>query len=67
MWKHSENPLNDPNFDFQAWKNKHMRSTDGIAAKWVKDVEAMYGENGKVKFVCAGHWLVTHTQAKCRY
>ncbi|RJE19137.1 Dienelactone hydrolase family [Aspergillus sclerotialis] len=55
IWKHTENPLNDPNFDFQGWKNKHMSSTDGIAAKWVKDVEAAYGENGKVKFVCAGH------------
>lgn len=36
-----------------------MSSTDSIAAKWVKDVEAAYSENGKVRFVCAGHWLVT--------
>ncbi|GLA54140.1 hypothetical protein AnigIFM63604_011670 [Aspergillus niger] len=55
IWKHSQNPLNDPTFDFQSWKNKHMDSTDRIAAKWVKDVEAEYGRNGEVKFVCAGH------------
>ncbi|GKZ16494.1 hypothetical protein AbraIFM66951_000278 [Aspergillus brasiliensis] len=56
IWKHSQTPLNDPNFDFQAWKNKHMSSTDRIAAKWAQDVVAEYGKNGEVnwgaRFVC---------------
>ncbi|CEL06045.1 hypothetical protein ASPCAL07156 [Aspergillus calidoustus] len=55
IWKHSQNPLDDPDFDFQGWKNKHMASTDSIAAKWVKDVESRYGRDGQVKFVAAGH------------
>ncbi|KAJ5743423.1 hypothetical protein N7533_010525 [Penicillium manginii] len=38
-----------------SWKNKHMSSTDRVAAKWARDVEAEYGPNGEVKFVCAGH------------
>ncbi|OJZ84839.1 hypothetical protein ASPFODRAFT_62710 [Aspergillus luchuensis CBS 106.47] len=64
IWKHSQNPLNDPTFDFQSWKNKHMESTDRIAAKWVKDVEAEHGRNEEAnsfapgigwgaRFVCA--------------
>jgi hypothetical protein len=39
-----------------------MSSADDIAAKWVKDVETLYGKNGQVNFVCAGHWYVSLSQ-----
>ena len=59
VWKHSNTPLNDSNFDFEAWKTKHMTSSDEIGTRWVKEVKAKYGTGGDVKFACVGYWLVT--------
>ncbi|KAH7028446.1 dienelactone hydrolase [Macrophomina phaseolina] len=53
--KHSKTPLNDPNFDFEAWKTKHLTSTETVAAKWVKDVQAKYGKPENVKYACVGY------------
>ncbi|KAL7946820.1 dienelactone hydrolase [Trichoderma barbatum] len=53
--KHSKTPLNDPNFDFEAWKVKHMSSSNEIGAEWVKNVKAKYGKAGEVKFACVGY------------
>ncbi|RAH65003.1 dienelactone hydrolase [Aspergillus aculeatinus CBS 121060] len=55
VWRTTANPLTDPTFDFDGWKNKHMKSSDDIAARWVKEVDAIYNKDGNVKFVCAGH------------
>ncbi|GAA91342.1 hypothetical protein AKAW_09456 [Aspergillus luchuensis IFO 4308] len=55
IWKHSQSPLNDPTFDFQSWKNKHMEFTDRIAAKWVKDVEAEAGAIAHLSFMNESH------------
>ncbi|KAB5518015.1 dienelactone hydrolase [Coniochaeta sp. 2T2.1] len=52
---HSKTPLNDPSFDFEAWKTKHMNSADDIAAKWVQHVKAKYGRAGEAKFACVGY------------
>lgn len=54
--KHSATPLNDPNFDFEAWKNKHLKRTEEVADKWVQDVKAKYGSSESVKFACVGYW-----------
>ncbi|KIW12749.1 hypothetical protein PV08_07935 [Exophiala spinifera] len=53
--KYSKTPLNDPNFDFQAWKGKHMKSSHEIGERWVKDVKAIYGKDDKTKFACVGY------------
>ncbi|KAH8699323.1 dienelactone hydrolase [Phaeosphaeriaceae sp. PMI808] len=53
--KHSKTPLNDPNFDFEAWKDKHLTRTEEVGAKWVKDVQTKYGRSGHTKFACVGY------------
>lgn len=61
VWKHSKTPLSDPNFDFEAWKDKHLLASDKVGAKWVEDVQAKYGKAGEVKFACVGFWSVTQS------
>ncbi|TXC09235.1 hypothetical protein FocTR4_00004556, partial [Fusarium oxysporum f. sp. cubense] len=41
--KHSLTPLSDPNFDFESWKNKHLKASEEAAARWVKAVKTQYG------------------------
>ncbi|EXJ83634.1 hypothetical protein A1O1_07258 [Capronia coronata CBS 617.96] len=53
--KHSKTPLSDPNFDFQAWRNKHLPSSEEVAVRWVKDVHAKYGKDPDTKFACVGY------------
>jgi hypothetical protein len=48
--------LSDPNFDFPAWKNKHLKATEDVAKKWVQDVKAKYGKSEGVKYACVGYW-----------
>lgn len=54
--KYSATPLYDPNFDFEAWKNKHLQRSEEIADKWVQNVKAKYGKSESVKFACVGYW-----------
>ncbi|KXJ88812.1 dienelactone hydrolase [Microdochium bolleyi] len=53
--KYSANPLNDPNFDFVGWKDKHYNASEEVAAKWVADVKALHGKPEGVKFACVGY------------
>ncbi|KAJ3537006.1 hypothetical protein NM208_g6484 [Fusarium decemcellulare] len=53
--KYSTTPLSDPNFDFEAWKSRHLTASEEIAAKWVKDIKAKYGTGEDVKFACVGY------------
>ncbi|KAF5974933.1 dienelactone hydrolase [Fusarium coicis] len=53
--KHSLTPLSDPNFDFESWKNKHLKASEEAAARWVKAVKAQYGSSEDVKFACVGY------------
>ncbi|KIV94431.1 hypothetical protein PV10_02198 [Exophiala mesophila] len=55
VWKYSKTPLNDPNFNFPAWKDKHYSKSEEVGAKWVKSVQAKYGKAGAVKFACIGY------------
>ncbi len=60
VWKHSKTPLNDPNFDFEAWKTKHMASADEVAAKWVQNVKSEVWERRESP-ICLRGILVSHT------
>lgn len=53
--KYSATPLTDPNFDFEAWKNRHFSSSEEIGARWVKAVKAKFGTSESVKFVAVGY------------
>ncbi|KAF5705074.1 dienelactone hydrolase [Fusarium mundagurra] len=53
--KYSASPLNDPNFDLEAWSAKHLLPSEQIAREWVKNVKAKYGNDGKAKFGCVGY------------
>ncbi|RKK22381.1 hypothetical protein BFJ68_g2366 [Fusarium oxysporum] len=56
--KHSLTPLSDPNFDFESWKNKHLKASEEAAARWVKAVKTHYGTSEDVKFACVGYWTI---------
>ncbi|KAG9943731.1 alpha/beta-hydrolase, partial [Aureobasidium melanogenum] len=52
--KHTTTPLSDPTFDFGAWTQKHLHSSEQIAETWVKSVVEEFGGEG-VKFGCVGY------------
>lgn len=54
--KYSATPLSDPNFEFEAWKRRHLTASEEVATKWVKDVKTKYGLSDDVKFACVGYW-----------
>jgi hypothetical protein len=54
--KYSATPLSDPNFDFEAWKTRHLGASEEVAAKWVQAVKTKYGTSDKVNFACVGYW-----------
>jgi hypothetical protein len=64
--KHSLTPLSDPNFDFEAWKSKHLTSSEEVSAKWVEGVKAKYGTSEDVEFACVGYWLVPIPRARSK-
>ncbi|CAD0013905.1 unnamed protein product, partial [Aureobasidium pullulans] len=35
-----------------SWCDKHLKSSEEVAAKWVEAVRSIYGTSGSVKFVC---------------
>ncbi|KAL7911408.1 dienelactone hydrolase [Trichoderma velutinum] len=53
--KHSLTPLSDPTFDFEAWKSKHLKSSEEVGARWVRNVKTKYGKTEDVKFACVGY------------
>ncbi|THX83462.1 dienelactone hydrolase [Aureobasidium pullulans] len=53
--KHTTTPLSDPKFDFEAWCDKHLKSSEEVAAKWVKAVKSRYSTSDSVKFACVGY------------
>ncbi|KAF4496738.1 dienelactone hydrolase [Fusarium agapanthi] len=58
--KHSLTPLSDPNFDFESWKNKHLKASEEAPARWVKTVKMPYGTGEDVKFACVGYCWGAH-------
>ncbi|KAG4432449.1 hypothetical protein IFR05_012064 [Cadophora sp. M221] len=56
VWKHRKdrNDRSNPNFDYEAWKEKHIAFADEAVPKWVKEVKEKYGQR-KTKYVCVGY------------
>lgn len=55
MWKHRKNKddRSNPDFDYEAWKKKHMAFADEAVPKWVKEVKEKYGQP-ETKYACVG-------------
>lgn len=56
VWKHRKDrhDNSDPDFDYEAWKRKHIAFADEAVPKWVDAVAARYS-SGQAKFVCVGY------------
>ncbi|ORX95663.1 hypothetical protein BCR34DRAFT_628992 [Clohesyomyces aquaticus] len=56
VWKHRKDrhDRSDPNFDYEAWKRKHMAFADEAVPKWVDAVVRRYRDS-QAKFVCVGY------------
>lgn len=57
VWKHrwDRHEVN-PEFDYQAWKQKHTAFADECVPKWVDAVKQQYGSEG-TKYACVGYDL----------
>lgn len=55
MWKHRKNrhDHSDPNFDYEAWKKKHVAFADEYVPGWVEGVKKEYGKPN-TKYACVG-------------
>ncbi|KAH7399178.1 dienelactone hydrolase [Phaeosphaeria sp. MPI-PUGE-AT-0046c] len=53
--KHSKTPLSDPNFNFPAWKDKHLLASEEVAARWITSIQAKYGKAENVNYACVGY------------
>ncbi|KAF2023466.1 NAD(P)-binding protein [Setomelanomma holmii] len=56
VWKHRKDrhDRSDPDFDYEAWKRKHMAFADDAVPKWVEAVAERY-QDSKAKFACVGY------------
>lgn len=57
VWKHRKSrgdTTTEPEFDYEAWKAKHMAYSDERVPVWVNEVKAKYGKEG-TKFACVGY------------
>lgn len=56
MWKHrkSRHDTANPDFDYEAWKKKHIAFADEAVPTWVKAVQDRHG-GGTTKFACVGY------------
>ncbi|KAK8129174.1 oxidoreductase [Apiospora kogelbergensis] len=54
VWKHrkSRHDKSDLDFDYEAWKQKHMAFADVAVPRWVSAVTARYSQS---KFACVGY------------
>ena len=60
VWKHRGThgaPSENPDFDFDAWKDKHWAFCETFVPEWVKEVKSKYGK-ADTKFACTGYWYV---------
>ncbi|KIM99096.1 hypothetical protein OIDMADRAFT_104937 [Oidiodendron maius Zn] len=56
VWKHRKNRHDNssPDFDYEAWKRKHMAFANEAVPKWVNEVKEKYGQSG-TKYACVGY------------
>ncbi|KAB2570876.1 Hydrolase tropI [Lasiodiplodia theobromae] len=56
VWKHRKNrhDKSNPDFDYEAWKRKHVAFADVAVPKWVEAVKAQYG-GAATRYACVGY------------
>jgi hypothetical protein len=55
VWKHrrDRHDQSNPDFDYEAWKKKHMEFADKAVPKWIDEVKRKYGQPA-TKYACVG-------------
>lgn len=55
VWKHRKdrNDKSDPDFDYEAWKRKHIAFADEMVPGWVCEVKSQFGSS-TTRFACVG-------------
>lgn len=55
VWKHRKNrhDHSNPNFDYEAWKKKHMAFAGEHVPGWIEEVKKEYGKPN-TKYACVG-------------
>ena len=55
MWKYRKDrhDRSNPDFDYEAWKKKHIAFADEAVPKWMEEVKQKYGKL-KTKYACVG-------------
>jgi len=56
VWKHRKDrhDNSNPNFDYEAWKMKHIAFADENVPKWVEQVKQQFGQPN-TKYACVGY------------
>ncbi|KAF9886282.1 hypothetical protein FE257_011895 [Aspergillus nanangensis] len=56
VWKHRKDrhDLSNPDFDYEAWKQKHMSFANEAVPRWVEAVKVGYGKVG-TRYACVGY------------
>ncbi|KAJ5444537.1 uncharacterized protein N7458_008409 [Penicillium daleae] len=56
VWKHrrDRHDQSNPDFDYEAWKKKHMEFADKAVPKWIDEVKRKYGQPA-TKYACVGY------------
>jgi hypothetical protein len=56
VWKHRKhrNDNSNPDFDYEAWKKKHLAYADEVVPGWVDAVKAQFGKP-ETKYACVGY------------
>ncbi|KAB8263541.1 hypothetical protein BDV32DRAFT_161729 [Aspergillus pseudonomiae] len=56
VWKHRRDRLDrsNPDFDYEAWKRKHMAFADEAVPRWVDEVKRTYGQPS-TRYACVGY------------
>ena len=58
VWKHRKNRNDketEPDFDYEAWKQKHTSYANEAVPKWVQAVKQQYGKPDATKYACVGY------------
>ena len=58
----SRNDKSNPNFDYEAWKRKHIAFANEAVPKWVDEVVKDYKTGPSTKLVCVGYVLSIASQ-----
>ncbi|KAL4889335.1 hypothetical protein BDV59DRAFT_195749 [Aspergillus ambiguus] len=56
VWKHrrDRHDHSNPDFDYEAWKRKHMAFANEAVPRWVNEVKKTYGQTS-TKYACVGY------------